>query len=426
MSRILLASFGSLGDLHPYIAVGSALAARGHEVALATCPDYEDAVTRTGLEFVPVPPRLDAVGDRERFARLAFHPRLGTWHLLDTLVYPYLDAAHAVLTRASAGADLLVGHPLTYAVAVVAQQQGVPWLSTVLAPASFVSRHDPPRLALDVLRPAHALGPWVHGLMRTLVWREVWRREAPLRAFRARHGLQTTQVMAFEGQFSPHGTLALFDPVLAAPQADWPERTHVCGAALHDAGEDRGEHAQAARFLAEGKPPLVFALGSAAVWMGKDYFRAGIRAAAELGCRALLLTGQPWGEPLPQGIRAFDYLPYSQVFPHASVVVHQAGIGTLSQALRAGRPQLITPAGFDQMDNAERAARLGVARMLPFRQVTARRLRRELATLLADREAEVAAARVATRVDRHGGERAAQVIEAALHGRLNAPVSAAR
>jgi UDP:flavonoid glycosyltransferase YjiC (YdhE family) len=188
----------------------------------------------------------------------------------------------------------------------------------------------------------------------------------------------------------------------------------VCGAALHDTNDDRVQHAEAARFLDEGEPPIVFGLGSAAVWMGKDYFRAAIRAAVELGRRAMLLTGEPWTEELPAGIRAFDYLPYSQVFPRAAVVVHQAGAGTLSQALRAGRPQLITPAGFDQMDNAARAARLGVARVLPFQRVSASRLRRVLATLLADRTAVEAAHKLALQLDGQGAQRAAQLIEASV------------
>lgn len=420
MSRILLATFGSLGDLHPYIAVGRALKARGHEVVVATSGDYGDAVRLAGLECVAVPPRVDELGDREHFARYMFHRRLGVRRLLDTGVYPYLDAAHTVLTRAAAGADVLVGHPLIFTVPVIAQQQGLPWLSTVLAPSSFMSRHDPPRLSLDVLHSAHAMGPKVYDLMLSLVRRNVWGWEAPLRAYRARHGLATSQIMIFEGLFSPHGTLALFDPVLAAPQADWPARTHVCGAALHDANAARdapGANAELLQFLGAGEPPVVFALGSAAVWMGKDYFRAAIRAALELGRRAILLTGEPWPGALPDGIRAFDYLPYSQVFPHAAVVVHQAGTGTLAQALRGGRPQLITPVGFDQMDNAARAQRLGIARVLPFRKVNARRLSRELAALLSDSRASAAAARVATEVDGQGACVAAQVIEAALAGR---------
>lgn len=423
MSRILLATFGSLGDLHPYIAMGRALKERGHAVLLASSGDYEAAVSHAGLDFAAVPPRLDELGDRARMARRTFHPRLGTRRLLQEWVYPFLDAAHAALDQAAAGVDLIVGHPLTFAVPMVAQRRGVPWLSTVLAPMSFLSRHDPPRMALDVLCWAQRRGPWVYDLMMSGVRRNVWSWEAPLRGFRARHGLATDQIMVFEGQFSPHGTLALFDRVLAAPQPDWPVSTHLCGAALHDRFDGAADLTDAERFLAGGEPPLVFALGSAAVWMGQDYFKAAAEAAAGLGRRAVLLTGQPVQASLPPGIRAFDYLPYSSIFARAAVVVHQAGVGTLSQALRSGRPQLITPVGFDQYDNAARAAQLGVARVLPFQKVSARRLKQQLAQILADSGAAAAAAQAAGLVDGQGAQRAAQVIEEVLAGHVAGSVA---
>jgi UDP:flavonoid glycosyltransferase YjiC (YdhE family) len=94
----------------------------------------------------------------------------------------------------------------------------------------------------------------------------------------------------------------------------------------------------------------------------------------------------------------FDYLPYSRVFPRAAVVIHQGGIGTLSQALRAGRPQLITPVAFDQPDNARRAVDLGLARSLPFYRVRAAALAAELEILLRDTGHQRVAADVATRL----------------------------
>jgi UDP:flavonoid glycosyltransferase YjiC (YdhE family) len=108
------------------------------------------------------------------------------------------------------------------------------------------------------------------------------------------------------------------------------------------------------------------------------------------------LTGLPLQQRLPENIAAFDYLPYSRVFPRAAAIVHQAGVGTLSFALRSGRPQLLMPAGFDQPDNAARAARLGVGRVLSFRSAhNDTRLARELRTLLSDSSYAGAALEVA-------------------------------
>jgi hypothetical protein len=259
------------------------------------------------------------------------------------------------------------------------------------------------------------MGPRVDEFLMSLVRREMWRWEGPLRAFRARHGVATDKLMIWEGQHSPHGCLLLFDEVLAAPQPDWPVPAHLCGAALHDGMS--GDQALLERLPAASERPIVFALGSAAVWMGQDFFRAAIRAAVELERPAILLTGKPWpGELPPPGVHAVDYLPYSRVFPRAAALVHQAGIGTLAQALRAGVPQLITPVGFDQPDNAARAARLGVARVLPFQRVTARRLQQALAALLSDSGAHACAQHVARALDGQGALRAAQAIEGVLAG----------
>jgi UDP:flavonoid glycosyltransferase YjiC (YdhE family) len=271
---------------------------------------------------------------------------------------------------------------------VVADEQRKPWLSSVLAPASFLAHDDPPALApFNTLQIARHLGPWVYDVLLRLIRDAARRWEQPLHDYRRELGLPATgKVMLFEGQFSPLGTLALFDAPLMRPQPDWPPHTHLCGTPLYDGVAPEPEAlVQLREFLAAGEPPLVFALGSSAVWLGGDFWEAALQAAQQLGRRAILITGTDRPANLPDDARVFSYLPYSLVFPHACAIVHQAGIGTLAQALRAGRPQLITPVWFDQPDNAARAVRLGVARALPFPRASAARLARQLQPLLTSR-----------------------------------------
>ena len=386
MARVLLATFGSLGDLHPYIAVGRALQARGLIARIATCSDYRSQVESEGLEFAPVAPSLAELGAPEALARRVSDPLRGTQVLVQELLMPHLRESHQQLRAAAADADLLISHPLTFMVQVVAAQLGKPWLSTVLAPASFLSRNDPPVIApFNSLQLARRMGPWMYNPLMRMIHGMVRRWEAPLHAYRRELGMPVSeQVMVFEGQFSPRGTLALFDAALMQPQPDWPPHTRICGTPVYDGTVADPQDLQRLRaFLAAGDPPLVFALGSSAVWLAGKYWSAAIEAAQQLGRRAILVTGSSQLRELPASVSAFNYLPYSQVFPHACAVIHQAGIGTLSQALRAGRPQLITPVFFDQPDNAARAVRLGVARSVPFRRVTAARLARQLRALLA-------------------------------------------
>jgi rhamnosyltransferase subunit B len=417
MARVLLATFGSLGDLHPYIAIGRALQARGVTARLATSRDYQPHIESAGLEFAPVAPSLAELGTPQELARRVADPLRGSRTLIRDLLMPHLRESHLQLRAAAEGADLLIGHPLTFMLQVVAAEQRKPWLSTILAPASFLSREDPPALApVNSLQIAHRLGPWAYNPLLRIIRGAVRRWERPLQDYRRELGLPATdQVMLFEGQFSPLGTLALFDAPLMQPQPDWPPHTRLCGTPLYDASSaDPRLLTQLQEFLAAGDPPLVFALGSSAVWLGADFWVEAIEAARQLRRRAILITGSGELPNLPATVRAFSYLPYSQVFPHACAVVHQAGIGTLAQALRAGRPQLITPVWFDQPDNAARAVRLGVGRSLPFRRASAARLVQQLRPLLTRRAYGDAARAVAATLVADGAAVAAGFICDAL------------
>lgn len=414
MSRVLLATLGSLGDLHPYIAVGRALVARGQQVRIATSIDYRSRVEAAGLEFAPLSPAIAELGEPERIARQFFDRWRGAQRLLRAMVTGPLRRAHAELLAAAQGVTLAVSHPLTPALPFIAEVRGLPWLSSVLAPYSLFSRTDPSLLPmLEWLQRLPRLGRWSHDSMLGLARASIRRWERPLHELRRELGLPPVAgSVLIDGQFSPRGTLALFDPSLAVPQADWPARTLVCGAALHDAGDPQNATAPAdealAGFLAAGPPPVVFALGSSAVWLARDYWDHAIEACNSLGVRGLLLTGTPLGRQLPADVAAFDYVPYSRVFPRALAIVHQAGIGTLSFALRSGRPQLLTPAGFDQPDNAARAERLGIGRVLPFRRAHNRvRLARALRALLADPTHAKAAGEIADESRRLDGARVA-------------------
>jgi UDP:flavonoid glycosyltransferase YjiC (YdhE family) len=131
--------------------------------------------------------------------------------------------------------------------------------------------------------------------------------------------------------------------------------------------------------------------------VAKDFYKDSAEAARALGVRALLLIGDERNRPaaaLPEGVAAFEYAPYGELLPRARAIVHQGGVGTTGQALRAGRPTLIVPHAFDQHDNAARAARLGASRTLRRPRYDAAAAARELRALLDDESYERSAAEV--------------------------------
>src|SRR5262245_50946559 len=129
MSRIVLATWGSLGDLHPYIAVGRALRARGHAVTLATCAMYRAKVEGEGLAFAPYAPDLAGLPDDRDTMRRVYDEKTGTEYVIRKLVLPHLGESHSAMLQTCRGAALLVSHPLTYAIPLVSEQFGIPWIS---------------------------------------------------------------------------------------------------------------------------------------------------------------------------------------------------------------------------------------------------------------------------------------------------------
>jgi len=389
----LLTTLGSLGDLHPYIAVGIGLRERGHSVTLATSEIYRQKVEGEGLRFHPLRPDVSRLLEDPDVMRRAMHPRTGTEYVFRRLFLPWLEQSFEDTLEAARGADVLVGHPIAFATRTVAEILKKTWVSIALQPSVFVSLFDPP-----------APIPVLPGFTRWVLWliKSVFRRWGkPVNVLRRRLGLHELRNPVLDDMFSPFGTQAWFSHALAEAKPDWPSRTTITGFPFYDKLEPgQGLDPKLAEFLAAGPPPVVFTLGSSAVFDAGAFYTESLRAAQKTACRAVLLVGRdtrnaPLGR-LPDTVFVAEYAPYSELFPRAAVTVHQGGVGTTAQALRAGRPMIVLPFSHDQPDNARRVERLGVARVIPRGKYRAERVAQELNALLAEERYAAAAARTAS------------------------------
>jgi rhamnosyltransferase subunit B len=412
--RLFMTTWGSFGDLHPYLAVAIGLRQRGHEVTIATSEMYRSKIEAEGLGFHPVRPDLGPLYKDTGAMRRALDLTTGTEYVVRELLLPHLEESYEDLLQACGGKDLLVSHPLAYALPLVAEKLRLPWVSVALQPFVFFSSYNPPVLPVAT-KPyrIRRLRSWKYKLLfgftrrRTRLWMK------PVDELRNRLGLAPAAGHPmFEGIFSPYGSLAWFSRLMASPQPDWPARTRITGFPFYDRQEPgRGLNPRLSEFLKKGEPPIVFTLGASAVLDAGDFFEQSMLAAQRLRSRAVLLVGpqarrKKWNS-LPPTMVAADYAPYSELLPHAAATVHQGGVGTTAQALRAGRPTLIVPHIQDQPDNAERVARLGVARVLYRKLYTAEQAMAELTRLLSDNSYSARAADVAQEIRTEDGVAAA-------------------
>src|SRR5688572_22062453 len=294
MKKVVFTTWGSFGDLHPYMALARELQVRGHHCAIATSPIYREKVEAAGLDFRPVrpdlpPPDSELAGE---MIRELSHWRRGPEYLFRGLLMPAMRETYADTLSAVEGADLLVSHQVPLTAPLVAEKTGIKWISCVLFPIAFASAYDPPTPPqfpalrdIATIHPAIASALFGFGKWTTRFWVE------PIQRLRRELGLPPGPNPIFEGQHSPTLVLALFSKFLSGPQPDFPSNTLITGFPFYDHADINPLPPELFDFLNAGEPPIVFTLGSALVWLATDFYRISIEAVQKLGKRALLLVG---------------------------------------------------------------------------------------------------------------------------------------
>ena len=380
--RILIATAGSHGDVLPFVAIGRELSRRSHEVYFYANPVFADLVTKAGLHFRPV-------GTAQAYAALfseavennpdrAFRRVAREFESLGGEYYAAMQAD--VLP----GQTATVGSSLLFAPRLLAETDAVPCATVHLAPCIIRSDRQPARL---IPRWITASTP---ALLRRLAWWQLDRfydatLTGPLNKQRAELGLKPLKRIFQSWIHEADCVIGLFPAWFALPQEDWPQQLVLGDFPLYDHGEVQPLSSELLRFIQAGPPPVGISAGTATA-NSQQFFQTSIAACQAAGLRAILLS--PFAEHIPRnlpaGIMHVSYAPYSALLPRLAAFVHHGGIGSTSQALRAGVPQLIRPVAYDQFDNSARTTALGVGRELLVKQYTPRQVAQALAELTSD------------------------------------------
>jgi len=388
--KIVLATTGTLGDLHPFLAIALRLREVGLHPVLAAMEDYRSVVEAEGIDFHAVRPgsaEMIAAGLDE--AKVA-HRVTGDLRAGFDLMLPHLDLTVADLTQAIVGADLVIGGTLSAVARIVAEAAGVSMVTVVLQPMGFLSVAEPPAMREVPFLPAlrRYLGP---GVVRALYAIGSARGRAsmrPVTGLRRKLGLAPVGDELFDGPRRSERIFALYPPAFAPLPADAPSAAQSAGFAFYDGRDGTAGRLDPAleAFLCTGPSPLVFTLGSFAVFAPGCFYEASAEVARRLGRRAILLVGahatDAYAGLASQSVAVAGYAPHSLLFARAAAVIQHGGMGTTAQALRAGVPQLVCPMFGDQFDNARRLRGLGVAERVPLRRYSAERASNALRRLL--------------------------------------------
>ncbi len=392
--KILVSTFGSLGDLYPFVALAHELNKAGYHSIIATSSDYEDYLLSEGLDFRAVRPDAQLLSQKLNMtlAEIGNEMSRNDRFLFNKIIFPFLTETYDDLSIATVGVRAIVSHSISFSARLVAEKKQIPCFTIHLSPLMFYSAYDPPHGSkIPFIRnPGNKLSASYNQLMIFLFSQlaGLWAR--PLSKFR--HENKLNKKFGLDLLFNTKNTaghIGLFSPCLLRKIQIKDRFKYVAGHSFHDnfdKSDCLAENLQ--QFLNHGDEPVIFTLGS---FINRDrihLYKLINKVASSFSLRTILLVHEDEVSFLKTQVDnncfVASYVRHSLIFKHCRLIIHHGGIGTSGQALRSGRPQFILPFLGDQFDNAERLKRLGVGTFSPGAAITEQRLKVAFTELLTD------------------------------------------
>jgi UDP:flavonoid glycosyltransferase YjiC (YdhE family) len=412
--KILISSFGTRGDVQPYLALAAGLQRAGHQVTLATSATFSEWIHSYGVKTRPTRFNLQEVMQQPEVQVVLRGKNLLRQFRLMRDVMRQTSEIPEVVWPAAQDADLIIQSPTGVAALESALIRGIP--ATIAIPVPFAPTRSFPSFFWGALRLKWG-GHYnflTHRLMHFALWHGMGTRLTnPLRK---KLGLPTLRSYAdFFAESRRLGVPWLYgfsEHVLPKP-GEWGEDQHITGYWFLDAPPDWQAPVDLLRFLENGPSPIYVGFGSMSHGDVVHHTQLALRALDLSGQRAVLLTG--WGgmtrQSAPSNVYFVENVPHDWLFPRMAAVVHHGGAGTTGAGLRAGVPSLIAPfAPNDQSAWADRVENLGVGVHLPgIKRLTAERLADAIQTAVSDSTMRARAAALGKKIRAENG--VAQAIE---------------
>ncbi|MCQ0989196.1 glycosyltransferase [Jiella marina] len=379
--RALILTYGSRGDVEPFLALAKGLQGAGLDVLFATSERFRDFVTEHGIAFFPLSDAsLAAIETQDGKTMLeggrGLTRRIAAGIRLARRSGPINDALMRQCWEAARGfpPDVIVFHAKLFAAPHIAEKLNVPAFLGALQPMYVPTR------AFPAMGLPHLPFPGYNRLTYALVQKSIGAFRGRINRFRqddldlppVRHG---RDVLAPPGT-GPLRVLHAYSPHLIPRPDDWPATAFITGSWRLDKARDYTPPEALRSFLERGAPPVFVGFGSMTSVDGAALGRLVTCALHKAGQRGVVAKG--WANlkiAADETIISIPPAPYDWLFPQMTAVVHHGGAGTTLEAFHAGVPSVICPFFGDQPGWASLAADLGVATPpIPRRKLTENRL----------------------------------------------------
>lgn len=417
--RIAVLAYGSQGDVRPFVALGVALRAAGHDVWIVTDTGFRPMVEAAGLGYRPVQGDVQALlKQRDGLSAMTGNP-LRALRLMRRLTRELAPVwARDTLAACDGSEALVAGNAAAFMAAAIAGQRRLPlvqgWLQPIAPTGDFTSPLVPP------LRLSGGAARLTHHLFRRLVWLAA---RTAAHELRDRIGLpRWPGATAAWAALETVPAFCAVSPTLVPRPADWRPTAAMTGFLFLDAAQEPDPALRA--FVEAAEPPVYLGFGSMVARHPVQAAEACVAALRRLERRAVVATG--WGglDPAPllaardrgMQLHVTEAVPHTWLLPRVAACVHHGGAGTTAAAARAGVPSVVVPFLGDQFFWAARLLAAGAAPPpVPIRRLTAGRLETALAQALGNAAMRDRAAVLGQAIRSEGGMAGAvAVVEQAI------------
>ena len=343
--NITILTYGSRGDVQPFLPLSLGLMANGHSVKLAAPSRFKELVEGYGIQFVSLP------GEPEDLSRRLNDSRFNFISMVREMMDHAIDIGVDMLRRteeACVDADLII-HTFAHAVGAytLAREKNIPDIHIQTFPM-FTPTGDYPNVTMPDLK-LRVLNRLTHLISQQITW---WTSKLGFEQVRRRAGLPKRKLYSpFKDDplRPPTPILCAWSPSILPPSNDWMSNVHVTGYYFFDVDKFYKPPIALQDFLDAGKPPVCISFGS---MVNRDENRIDkiVRTALKkTNNRGIILSG--WSAVKA---RASDDLIYLDAVPHGwlltrcKMIIHHGGAGTTSAGLRAGIPNIVVPFTADQ------------------------------------------------------------------------------
>lgn len=343
--NITILTYGSRGDVQPFLPLSLGLMKRGHAVKLAAPSRFKELVEGYGIQFVPL------AGEPEDLSRRLNDAGYNFVKMVREMMNHAIEIGADILHQtedACQDADLII-HTFSHVVGAhtLACEKNIPDIHVQGFPM-FTPTGDYPNVTMPDLR-VRALNYLTHVISKKITW---WTSSFGFEQVRRRAGLPNRKLyFPFDENTHrpPTPILCAWSPIVLPPSNDWNTNVHVTGYYFFDSDENYQAPAELQSFLASGKPPICVSFGSMVNRDAERIDRIVREALIQTNNRGIVLSG--WGgikDRASENMLYLDAVPHDWLLPRCKMVIHHGGAGTTSAGLRAGIPNIVVPFTADQ------------------------------------------------------------------------------